>query len=156
MANQIMNIARGKYGYYANASLGLSNANSRITVVVLEGSEGDDILNNYDNLSTLLAAVGNTEATATGYQRKQHAGADITYSIDDTNNTAKVVIGTDDTWTSVSGNAFTKLLVCYDPDVTVGTDADLIVLSHHDFVVTPNGGDITANYDQANGIYASA
>lgn len=156
MANQLMNIARGKYGYYANAALGLAGANARITIVVLEAAEADDTLNNYDNLADLIAAVGNVEATATGYARKQHASGDITFSINDTNNTARVVIGTDDTWNSVSGNAFVKLLVCYDPDVTAGTDADIIPLSQHDFAVTPNGGDITANYDQVNGIYASA
>lgn len=156
MANGVFNIARGKIGYYANSALGLSGANSRIVVVALEAAEADDTLNNYDDLGALLAAAGNTEATATGYARKQHAGADVTYSVDDTGNSGKVVIGTDDTWTAVTGNAFVKLVLCYDPDNTVGTDADLVPLSHHDFAVTPNGGDITADYHATNGVWTSS
>lgn len=156
MANGVFNIARGKIGYYANPALGLAGANARLRIVVLEAAEADDVLNNYDDLATLLAAAGNTEATATGYAAAQHAAADLTFTVDDAANTARVVIGTDDTWTAVTGNAFVKLLVCYDPDNTVGTDADVIPLSHHDFAVTPNGGDITANYDQTNGIWTSS
>lgn len=156
MANGVFNIARGKIGYYANAALGLAGANSRLVVVVLEAAEADDVLNNYDDLGALLAAAGNTEATATGYARKPHAAADVTYTVDDAANTARVAIGTDDTWTAVTGTAFVKLLICWDGDNTVGTDANLIPLSFHDFAVTPNGGDITANFDQTNGIWSSS
>lgn len=157
MANQVMNFARGKYGHLA--SDGLSGANSRLVVVVLEAAEADDTLNNYDNLGALLGAAGNTEASSTGYSRKEHAAANVTFTVDDTGNTAKVTIDTDDTWTAVSQagtESWVKLLVCYDSDNTVGTDTDIVVLSHHDFAVTPNGGDITADYDQTNGIWSSS
>jgi hypothetical protein len=156
MANQVMNFARGKYGYYTSDALGLAGANSRIVIVVLQAAEADDTLNNYDDLGALLAASGNTEATASGYARKSHAAAGITYSVDDTANTAKAVIDADDTWTAVTGSAFVKLLVCWDGDNTAGTDANIVVLSHHDFAVTPNGGDITADYNQSTGVWASA
>lgn len=161
MANEVMNFARGKYGYYANggAGLGLAPANARLVIVILEAAEADDVLNNYDDLGALLAAAGNTEATSTNYVRKEHAAAGVTYSVDDTANTAKVVIDNDDVWTAVSqaaAESWVKLLICYDGDNTVGTDADIVVLSHHDFAVTPNGGDITADYDQTNGVWSSS
>lgn len=158
MANGVANIARGKIGYYGGPGID-GAANGAFVIVVLEAAEVDDTLNNYDDLAALLAAAGNTEATSTGYARKTHAAADVTFTPDDTANTAKVVIGTDDTWTAVSQAAtesWVKLLVCYDADTTAGTDANIIPLTHHDFAVTPNGGDITADYDQTNGIWSSA
>ena len=159
MSNQVMNFARGKIGYYAADALGLAGANSRLVVVVLEAVEADDTLNNYDELDALIAAAGNTEATSTNYARKQIAAAGVTSSVDDTANTAKAVIDADQTWTAVAqagSETWDKLLVCYDADNTAGTDANIVVLTHHDFAVTPNGGDITANFDQTNGFWGSA
>ena len=60
MANQVMNFARGKIGYYAADALGLAGANTRLVVVVLEAVEADDTLNNYDELDALIAAAGST------------------------------------------------------------------------------------------------
>ena len=156
MANGVFNNARGKIGWYGSDTLGLTG-NGGIVVVVLEVAEADDTLNNYTTLSALLGG-SNTEWTATGYtgNRGVHAAADVTYTPDNTANTAKLVIDTDDTWTSVTGNAAVKLLVCYDPDTTTGDDTTIIPLTYHDFSVTPNGGNITANYDQTNGVWASS
>lgn len=150
MANGVFNIARGKIAYYG----GLPAANDGIVIVVLEATEADDTLNNYDDLSTLLAAAGNTEATATNYARKVLTSG-ITVTVDDTGNDVQVIVDSDQTWTSVTGNAFTDLLVCYDPDTTTGNDTTIIPLTYHDFVVTPNGGDITANFDQTAGFWGS-
>jgi len=73
---------------------------------------------------------------------------------------AAAVIDADDTWTSGanddSNGDWNKLLVTWDGDTTAGTDANIVPLTHHDFVVTPNGGDITADYDQTNGFWASS
>lgn len=155
MANGVFNNARGKIGWYGSDTLGLTG-NGGIVVVVLEAAEADDTLNNYTNLDTLLTQAGNTQWTASGYSRAVHAAADVTWSADNTANTAKLVIDTDDTWTSVTGNAAVKLLICYDPDTTSGDDTTIIPLTYHDFSVTPNGGNITANYDQTNGVWASS
>lgn len=159
MANGIFNIARGKIGYYLDDNDGLSGANSRLVIVVLSLVEADDTLNNYDTLSAITTA-SNSEADATNYARIQIAAAGVTYSVDDTGNTAKVVIDSDQTWSSVanddSNGAWDKLLICYDADNTTGTDANIIPLTYHDFSVTPNGGDITANFDQTNGIWGSS
>lgn len=156
MANGVFNIARGKVGYYTDDAQGLSAANSRLVLVPLEAAEADDTLNNYDDLNALLLAAGNTEATATNFNRIEIAAAGVTYSVDDTGNTAKTVIDADQTWSSVTGNAAVKLLVCWDGDNAAGTDANIVPLTYHDFAVTPNGGDITADFDQTNGFWSSS
>lgn len=158
MANQVMNIARGAIGWYGDDLRGLAPANSRLTIVVLEVAETDDTLNNYDDLGALLGG-SNTEALSTNYARIELAAAAVTWTVDDTGNTAKCVIDADQTWSSVTqagSEDWVKLLVCYDPDQSGGTDADLVPLTHHDFNVTPNGGDITADFDQTNGFYGSS
>lgn len=159
MANGVFNIARGKTAYYLDDSLGLTGANSRLVIVVLSEVEADDTLNNYDTLSAVLAG-SNSEADATNYARIQVAAAGVTASVNDTTNTAKVVIDADQSWTSVanddSNGAWDKLLICYDADNTAGTDANIVPLTYHDFSVTPNGGNITADFDQTNGIWGSS
>ena len=88
------------------------------------------------------------EATNTGYARKTLTDASLAAlpSPDDTNDRYEVDIP-DQTWTGVANDgtgAIAKLLVCYDSDTTGGTDANIVPLTAHDFVKTPNGGDITA------------
>jgi len=51
----------------------------------------------------------------------------------------------DQTWNAVAaGDGWSKLLVCYDADTAAGTDANIIPLTAHDFVVVPDGTNITA------------
>ena len=46
------------------------------------------------------------------------------------------------TWTAASGNAISKILVCYDADTGAGTDSAIIPLTMFDFAQTPSGSDI--------------
>jgi hypothetical protein len=46
------------------------------------------------------------------------------------------------TWTAATGNAISKILVCYDSDTTAGTDANIVPLTMFDRVETPTGSDI--------------
>ncbi len=154
MANQMMNFARGKVGYYMADALGLNPANSRMVVVVLEVNEADDTLNNHDELGALIAG-SNTEWSVGAYSRTETAAAGVTTSVDDSANDAQAVLDADITYTTVTGTAATKLLTCYDADNGTGTDTDIIVLTHHDWAVTPNGGNITADFDQTNGWWES-
>lgn len=157
MANGVFNISRGAVGYYHDPARGTVGANARITIVVLEVAETEDTLNNYDTLSAVLAG-SNTEATSTNYARIELAAAALTWTVDDTGNDAQAIIDSDQVWTSVSqlaSEVWVKLLVCYDSDNTAGTDANIIPLTYHDFSVTPNGGNITANFDQTAGYWGS-
>ena len=74
--------------------------------------------------------------------------ASVTVTVDDTNNRVDVDMP-DQVWTSATGNAVSKLLVCYDPDTGTGTDSTVLPLTYHDFVVTPDGSTITATIDPA-------
>lgn len=152
MADFVFNIAKGKAGYYA----GLPAANDALIVVLLKsvGIEADSVLKDYDDLATLLAAA-NDEADFTNYGRKTLTAT--TPTVDDTNDRLDVDIA-DQTWTAAGGaanNTLAKLLVCYDPDTTGGTDSSVIPLTAHDFSVTTDGSDITAQIAAA-GFYRAS
>ena len=154
----MFNIAKGKVAEYAARVNANDPANSAFVVVALKatGIEADGTLQDYDTLADLLAAA-NDEATNTGYARKTLDNtAGITVTVDDTNNRVDVDIP-DQTWTGVvaTGGAWAKLLVCYDSDTTGGTDANIVPLTHHDFAVTPDGSDITAQIATAGFFRAS-
>lgn len=153
MADLVFNIAKGRVGQYLQNVKSGSPANSRIIVVPIEttGIEADATLKDYDNLSALLAGTSNEQTTM---GRKTLAAANITLTVDDTND--RLDIDCDDqVWAAATGNAISALIFCYDPDNTAGTDADLIPLTKHDFVVTPDGSDITAQIAAA-GFYRAS
>lgn len=140
MANQVFNIAKGKFAYYST----LPAAADALIVVLLTttGLDADDVLNNFDDLAALLG--GNAEADFTNYVRK--TAASVTVTIDDTNNWVDTDFA-DITWTAAGGatnNVLGKLIVCYDGDTGAGTDANIIPLTHHDFSVTTDGSDLVA------------
>ncbi|MGL4174941.1 MAG: hypothetical protein ACRCSN_02600 [Dermatophilaceae bacterium] len=136
MADGIFNIAKGRIATLS----ALPAANDGLVLVLLQaaGLEADDALNNHDNLSVLLAAT-NDEATFTGYARR--ALGSVTVVVDDTNNRVDIDAADPASWTNTgAGQAIAKAVICYDPDTTTGTDADLVPLSHHDCVVTFDTG----------------
>jgi hypothetical protein len=45
--------------------------------------------------------------------------------------------------------------VCYDSDTAAGTDANIVPLTQHDFVLVPDGSDITASIAAA-GFYRAS
>lgn len=153
MADFVFNIAKGKAGTYFNNVDSGSPANSRIIVVPIEttGIEADATLKDYNDLSALLGGTSNEQSTM---GRKTLAAADVTITVDDTNDRLDVDVS-DVTWSAATGNAVSALVFCYDPDNTGGTDADLIPLTKHDFVVTPDGSDITAQIATA-GLYRAS
>ncbi len=158
MADFVFNIALGRVNEYVNRVDSNDPTNSALIIVALKASglEADATLRDYDTLSALLAAA-NDEATNTGYARKTITDSSIAMGTpDDTNNRLDADIA-DQVWTAVqtSGGAWGKLLVCYDSDTTGGTDANIIPLTAHDFTVTPDGSDITAQVN-ASGFYRAA
>ena len=85
------------------------------------------------------------EATNTGYENIALDETDITVTVDDANNRVDIDIA-DQTWSSVSaGDVWTDITLAYDAAGT-DTDANTEVMYVFDFAVTPNGGDITANF----------
>lgn len=150
MSNGVFNIAKGKVAYYAT----LPGTNDALIVVLLKTvPDADATLVDYDTLSAVLAS--NTEADFTNYARKTVMS--VTVTVDDTNDRADLDIA-DQTWNSAGGatnNTTAKLIIGYDPDTTGGTDADIIPLTHHDFVVTTDGSDVVAEIS-SSGFYRAS
>lgn len=145
MANFVANIAKGRaVELYRRVDVA-DPANAALVIVVLQAGSTDDALKDADTLSAALALTA--EVTNSGYARKTLTAADIgTYDslIDDTNNWLDLDIP-DQTWTAVAaGTGWARLVVCYDNDTTSGTDANIVPLTYHDFAITPDGSDITA------------
>ncbi len=147
MANFVFNIAKGKVAYYA----GLPATNDGLIAVLLEatGLVADSALKDYDDLASLLAGTSNEQTTM---GRKTLTS--VTVTVDDTADTVAVDCA-DLSWTAASGNAVGKLVICYDPDTTGGTDADLIPLTAHDLTLTPDGNDVSVTINAAGFFGAS-
>lgn len=147
MADFTFNNAKGKANYYA----GLPGTNDALIAVPLEttGLEADATLKDYDTLSALLAGASNEQTTM---GRKTLASVAVT--VDDTADTASADAA-DFTWTAATGNAISKVVICYDPDTTASADANIIPLTAHDFVVTPDGSDVTAQV-ASGGFYSAS
>lgn len=139
MADFVFNISKGRFVARAE----LPGVNDGLVVVLLEaaGLEADATLKDHDTLAALLAGTSN-EQTVMG--RKASTG--VTITVDDTLNLVDVDQN-DVVWLAATGNTTGALLVCYDPDTTGGTDADIIPLTKHDFTVVPDGSDVTAGFN---------
>jgi len=135
MANIVFNIALGRLANYTS----LPAANDALILVPLEASglETDAVLRDKDDLAAVVAGTTNEQTTV---GRKTLAS--VTDTVDDTNDRV-ALDAADVTWTSPTGNAIGAVVICYDPDTTGGTDADLIPLTKHDLAWTPDGNSFT-------------
>lgn len=149
MGDQIFNIAKGRFVEFARRVDGNDPANSALHIEVLAtaGIESDAVLLDKNDLADLVSGATNI-VTNSGYADKQIT-ASITFGPDDTNDRADVDIP-DQTFTAIAaGDGWQDFVVCYDNDTGAGTDANIVVSSMHDFVVTPDGSDITAQINAA-------
>ena len=157
MADFVFNISKGRVAELYNRVDTNDPANSALVVIVLatSGLEADATLIDVDTVTALVAGTTN-EVTNTNYARKTLTDSDLgALTPDDTNNRMDVDMP-DQTWTAVAaGDGWSKLVIAYDNDTTGGTDSNLIPLTAHDFVVTPDGSDITAQINTAGFFRAS-
>lgn len=136
MADLVFNIAKGKSGYYAT----LPAANDALIAVVLQSSGlvTDATMKDYDTLDAILAGASNEHTTLT-----RRTLASVVGTVDDSNDWLDVD-ATDLSWTApAAAEESGAIVICYDPDTTAGDDTTLIPLTKHDFVVTPNGLDVS-------------
>lgn len=131
MANLVFNRALGMISYYAS----LPAANDGLVLIALESSglEADSVLRDKDDFAAVVAGSTNEQTTV---GRKPLTG--VTVTVDDTNDRV-ALDAADITWTAPTGNPVGAFVICYDPDTTTGTDADLIPLTKHDLAWTPDG-----------------
>ena len=130
MADFMFNIAKGAFVEKFRDSA----ANGGI--LLLKVADADDTMRDTDDIAALLATVAD-EATDASYARK--TGLTGTIAVDDTNNRVDVDLP-DQTWTALAGAAITDAVVFYQE---AAADASRIPLTLHDFVITPDGSDVT-------------
>jgi hypothetical protein len=109
-----------------------------------QGTEAE--AQDYDTVAAVLGGSSN-EQTSGGWVRKTLTDSDlVTFPApNDTNNRMEIAIP-QVTWdTPTTGNDTVALLIAYDPDTTGGTDANIIPISSHDFVVIANSQDVILN-----------
>jgi hypothetical protein len=155
MADFVFNIAKGRVVELYNRVKGNDPANSALIMVVLatSGLESDATLKDKDTLADVVSGATN-EVTNTNYARKTLTDADLAAlpSPDDANDRYEVDIP-DQTFSSIAaGDGWSKVLICYDPDTTGGTDANIVPLCAYDFVITPDGSNIVVTI-HANGFF---
>jgi len=142
ITNIIFDYAKGRYVEKYMLPVGGDN----IVVVLLQASglQADATLRTNQYLSGLLSA-GNTEATFTNYARKVLSASDITVSIN-TGTHVNTVDISDQVWSAAGGavnNSIGALITCYRP-TSASTDAQILCLTKHDYVISTTGGNLTA------------
>ena len=157
MGDFVFNIAKGRVAeLYNRVDINDPTASALIIcILATAGVETDAVLEDKDDLAAVFAGATN-EVTNTGYARKTLTDTDlVAFAPDDTNNRVDLDIP-DQTFSAISaGDGWNDLLVNYDNDTGAGTDANIVPLTQHDFVVTPDGSDITAQIATA-GFYRAS
>lgn len=156
MANQVMNIALGRVAELYNRVDTNDPTNAALVIIVWNTSATDATIKDLDTVAAIEADANTAEVTNTGYARKTLTDTDlVAFAPDDVNDRVDLDIP-DQTWTGVAaGTSWTDLSVNYDNDTTSGTDSNIVPLTWHDFVVTPDGSDITAQIATA-GFYRAS
>ena len=158
MANIVFNCALGRVTELYKRVDASDPTNAVLVIAAFNTSATDATLRDLDTIAAMESDGNTAEATNSGYSRKVLSDSDLAaFSPDDTNNKAILFI-TDQTWTSVAASpgAWTDLCVAYDSDSTGGADSAIEPLTLHDFAVTPDGSDITADFDGTNGFYQAS
>ena len=146
MADGVFNIAKGA------AVEKFRDSAAKGIVMLLKANEAEATLIDRDELNAMLAEAGTTEADFTNYARK--TGLTGTITVDDTNDRVDLDIP-DQTWSSAgngTNNTLTKLVVAYEE---TAADTGRIPVTHHDFSVTTDGSDVTAQFNAAGFLRAA-
>ena len=147
MADGVFNISKGRVIEFYNRVKGNDPAASVFEIYLMKLNEAETALRDHEDVGALFTAGGNTEAVFTSYASKLLADAALAAlpSPDHTNDRFEVDIP-DQTWTTAGNGAndtLTKFLTSYSFDGG-GTDASNLPMTHHDFAVTTDGSDLTA------------
>lgn len=138
--------------------LSLPAANDALVVVLFKASglPAEATLKDFDSLADIIASSAD-EADFTGYVRK-FVTAGITITVDDPNERVDGDM-LDVEWDAASrstNNTLGKLMVCYDPDTTGGTDSTLVPVTYHNFATTTDDAALQARIAAAGFVRAAA
>lgn len=159
MADFVFNIAKGRVVELYNRVDVNDPANSALIValVAASGVESDATLRDKDTFTDLVSGATDF-ATNTNGGRKTLTDSDlVAFAPDDTNDRVDLDIP-DQTWTALANDgtgAVSDIVIGYDNDTTGGTDANITPLTFHDFAITPDGSDVTAQIAAAGFFRAS-
>jgi hypothetical protein len=142
MANFVFNIAKGRAVELYNRVDTSDPSTSRLIVMALEAAGLETQANLEDSLSFTEVLDGTTNEQVT-VGRKTLTNTDLATFTNDTTNNRNDLDLADQTWAGATGNAIGALVIGYIP-ISGGADSTIIPISHHDFAVTPDGSDITA------------
>lgn len=142
MANVVINIAKGRAVELYNRVKSNDPAASALILVPIEttGLETDAVLIDKADLAAYLVGTTN-EQTVMGRKTLTDTELAALPAPDNVNNRYEVSLPTV-IWAAASGNAISKILVCYDNDTAAGTDSNIIPLCMFDFGQVPSGADI--------------
>jgi len=99
----------------------------------------------FDDLAAVLGDANWTEQVGSTWSRFVMKDAELV-ELPAASATQYAVAVPAKTWTAVaSSNDTAGALICYDPDTTAGTDANIIPLTAHIFAVTTDGNDVILN-----------
>lgn len=147
MADFVYNQAKGKAAEWAARVLANDPANSVIIWTLFNTTETDANLRDLDTISAIESNANSAELTGGTYARKTltDAAGGLTVTIDDTNDRTDVDCS-DQTWVALTsgGSNPTDAISGYDSDSTAGTDANIVPITQHDFGITLDGSDVTA------------
>jgi hypothetical protein len=141
MANIVFNIAKGRVAELYNRVENADPATCALIIVPIEttGLEADAVLIDADTLAAVLSGTTNEQTTMGRKVLTATELASIPAPVDasDYNERSLPTV----TWTAATGNAISKLLVCYR-NATADADSVIVPLTMFDFAQTPSGGDI--------------
>jgi hypothetical protein len=148
MGNFVFNQGAGKVAEWAARVIANDPTNSVFVITLWNaGAATDATIRDYDTVAQIEADANAAELTGGTYARKTISDSvgSLTVTIDDTNDRTDVDIA-DQTWTALTsgGTNPTDLGFNYDSDSTGGTDANIVPATWHDFAVTLDGSDVTA------------
>jgi hypothetical protein len=145
MADGVFNIAKGAVAEK------IRDGATVLLILLLKSNEAEATLRDRADVAAILAN-GSAESDATNYARK--TGLTGTITVDNTNDRVDCDLP-DQTWTALGGatnNAITKAVVAYQE---AAADASRIPLTHHDFVITTDGSDVTLQVN-ASGFFRAS
>lgn len=156
MADQILNIALSRIGEFYNRVQTNDPTDAVLTIVVVDSTTADATIKDLDTLALILAEGLTAEVTNTNYARIELIDTDLAaFAPDDGNDRVDLDIA-DQTWTAVdAGDDWTDLIICYDDDSAGGDDTNIVPMCWYDFIISPDGSDITAVINAAGFFRAS-
>lgn len=139
MADFVFNIAKGAAAekFRDGAANGL--------MLLLSTAEADAAMKDHDTVAALLAGTA-VEVSDASYGRK--TGLTGTVTVDDTNDRVDIDMP-DQTWDALEGPDPVDLVIAYEESAA---DSGRVPITCHDFEVTSDGSDVTAQLN-ASGFF---